>query len=70
MAGKHPSHVTRMTDSSVCDERCVNCGATDDVMLGWGKLAEPCSKPPGKGGMTQEEWDKKAREEGRGLLTS
>lgn len=67
---KHSSHVIRSSDSSVYDERCVNCGSTDDVMRGWGALAKPCPKPPGEGGMTQEEWDKKAREEGRVLLTS
>lgn len=39
--GLHPSHVTRYSDSSLYDEVCVNCGATDRG----GKLAEPCPKP-------------------------
>lgn len=39
---KHPSHVTRSSDASTFDEVCVNCGATDQVPGGWGKLAEPC----------------------------
>jgi len=37
------THVTRYSDSSFCDEVCLNCGATDIVPGGWGKLAEPCS---------------------------
>lgn len=41
---KHPSHITRSSDSSLYDEKCVNCGATDLAGGGWGKLAEPCSK--------------------------
>lgn len=44
----HPSHVTRMSDASSFDEICVNCGATDEVPGGWGKLAEPCLNPPKK----------------------
>ncbi len=41
--GLHPSHVTRISmDASSYDEICVNCGATDVVAGGWGKLAEPC----------------------------
>lgn len=43
-SGLHPSHVTRFSDSSMYDERCVNCGATDQVPGGWGRLAEPCPK--------------------------
>lgn len=39
---KHPSHVTRPSDSSSYDEICVNCGAHDLVPGGWGKLANPC----------------------------
>ncbi len=47
MAGKHPSHVTRFSfDASTYDEICVNCGETDQVPGGWGKLAEPCPVPP------------------------
>lgn len=44
----HPSHVTRISDASSFDEICVNCGATDQVLGGWGKLAEPCPNPQGK----------------------
>ena len=40
---KHESHVTRFSDSSWYDEKCVNCGATDIAGGGWGKLAEPCT---------------------------
>ncbi len=40
----HPSHVTRMSDSSLFDEICTVCGATDRVPGGWGNLAKPCSK--------------------------
>jgi hypothetical protein len=57
--GKHPSHVTRISDASSFDEICVNCGATDHVLGGWGKLEEPCPKPPGKGGITYQEWIQK-----------
>lgn len=39
---KHPSHKTRSSDASTYDEVCVNCGETDVVPGGWGKLAEPC----------------------------
>ena len=59
---KHPSHVTRFSDASSFDEVCVNCGATDEVPGGWGKLAKPCPKPPGAGGMTYEEWNRKEQE--------
>lgn len=39
----HPSHVTRVSiDSSSYDEICVNCGATDMVIGGWGQLKFPC----------------------------
>jgi hypothetical protein len=41
---KHPSHVTRGSDSSMYDEVCVNCGARDQVPGGWGELAKPCTK--------------------------
>ena len=40
--GKHQSHVTRSSDSSLYDEKCINCGATDITGNGWGKLALPC----------------------------
>ncbi len=43
---KDPSHKTRYSDSSMYDEVCVNCGATDLVPGGWGKLADPCPKAP------------------------
>ncbi len=56
--GKDLSHVTRLSDASTFDEVCINCGATDQVPGGWGKLAELCSKPVGKGGITLEEWSK------------
>lgn len=39
---KHPSHSTRSSDASTHDEVCVNCGATDVVPGGWGKLTDPC----------------------------
>lgn len=49
MKGLHPSHVTRISmDASTYDEICVNCGATDEVPGGWGRLAEPCPNPPEK----------------------
>lgn len=39
----HPSHVTRVSiDSSSYDEVCINCGATDMVIGGWGQLRFPC----------------------------
>ena len=44
MSGPHPSHVTRFSDASSYDEICINCGATDQVPGGWGKLAYPCPK--------------------------
>lgn len=59
---KHSSHVTRVSDASSFDEICVNCGATDKVPGDWGKLADPCSNPVGKGGMTYEEWEAKDQE--------
>ena len=59
--GVHPDHVTWMSDASTFDEICVNCGATDEVPGGWGRLAEPCPKPPGRGGLTWEEY-RRARE--------
>jgi len=34
-------HVTRLSDSSLFDEICVNCGATDRGH----DLDEPCSRP-------------------------
>lgn len=64
MADKHPSHVTRFSwDASTYDEVCVNCGATDMVPGGWGELANPCSLPPEKGGMTWEQYLEKDREQ-------
>lgn len=42
---KHPSHVTRSSDSSLYDEVCLTCGATDISGGGWGKLGEPCPTP-------------------------
>ncbi len=61
--GKHPSHVTRVSlDASSFDEICINCGATDIVPGGWGELEKPCSKPPGAGGITYEEWIRKEEE--------
>ena len=42
----HQSHSTRFSfDASSYDEICVNCGATDQVLGGWGDLAKPCSNP-------------------------
>lgn len=42
--GKHDSHATRSSDSSLYDEVCINCGATDIAGAGWGKLSQPCTK--------------------------
>ena len=54
----HPSHVTRFSvDASSFDYVCVNCDETDQVPGGWGKLAEPCTKPVGQGGITLESWE-------------
>ncbi len=62
MSGLHPSHVTRISmDASTYDEICVNCGATDEVIGGWGRLALPCPKPVGQGGMTKEEYFEKEK---------
>lgn len=44
--GPHPSHVTRFSDASSFDEICVNCGAHDEVLGGWGDLVYPCPNPP------------------------
>ncbi len=41
--GVHPTHKTRMSDSSSFDEICIYCGATDGTLT-WGKLALPCPK--------------------------
>lgn len=38
----HPSHKTRFSDSSLYDEVCVNCGATDG--RGDNRLSLPCPK--------------------------
>lgn len=43
--GPHPTHVTRISlDASSYDEICVNCGAHDEAIGGWGRLALPCPK--------------------------
>lgn len=60
--GLHPSHVTRGSDASTFDEICVNCGYTDNSCGGWGKLAEPCPKPLGSGGLTITEFYEKDKE--------
>lgn len=61
--GPHPSHVVRFSwDASFYDEICVNCGATDRVPGGWGKLAEPCLNLIGKGGLTFREWQRQEDE--------
>jgi len=49
----HPSHDTRMSDASSFDEICKNCGATDHVPEGWGKLAKPCPKAPKQDGVKE-----------------
>lgn len=41
--GKHPSHVTRSSDSSLYDEVCTACGVTDIAGCGWGELGKPCA---------------------------
>lgn len=46
MSSKHPSHVTRSSDSSYYDEVCIHCNNTDVVWGGWGKLAYPCPNEP------------------------
>lgn len=56
MDGPHSSHVTRSSDASTFDEICINCGATNEVPGGWGRLAHSYPKPVGQGGMTIEEW--------------
>jgi hypothetical protein len=59
MSGPHHSHVTRYSDASTYDEICVNCGATDQVPGGWGKLVEPCTfKGPNSSGrkLTENQW--------------
>lgn len=39
----HPSHQVRVSmDASSYDHVCINCGETDQVPGGWGKLKEPC----------------------------
>jgi len=43
--GPHPSHKTRYSDSSLYDEVCVYCGATD-TLRSWGELANPCPNAP------------------------
>lgn len=45
MSGPHPSHNLRSSDASTFDVICEDCGRTDQVPGGWGKLTEPC---PGK----------------------
>lgn len=39
---KHPTHITRESDSSSYYEVCTVCGATNVSGDGWGKLAIPC----------------------------
>lgn len=39
----HPSHATRISDSSLYDEVCTNCGVTDAD--GMAKLNAPCRSP-------------------------
>lgn len=58
---RHPSHVTRFSwDTSTYDEICINCGATDKVLGGWGDLADPCPNPPGQGGLTYDDYKRQA----------
>ncbi len=42
MNGFDMTHVTRGSDSSLYDEKCINCGGTDEVPGGWGELGKPC----------------------------
>ncbi len=43
----HSSHTTRFSwGASSFDEICVNCGATDNALGGWGELAKPCPNQP------------------------
>lgn len=56
--GKHPSHTTRSSDSSLYDEKCVNCGGTDVAGGGWGKLAQPCKAAPS----VPEDWREAAQQ--------
>ncbi len=53
----HPSHVTRFSDSSLYDEVCINCGATDGLGT-WGELSKPCpsSKSTWKPDPVMKEW--------------
>jgi hypothetical protein len=56
----HPSHITRISmDASTYDEICINCNHTDLVPGGWGKLADPCPKPLGAGGITMKEYERR-----------
>lgn len=53
----HLSHIVWFSMSEpMFANFCVNCGETDEVPGGFGKLDEPCTKPVGQGGMTLEEW--------------
>lgn len=70
MDGPHSSHVTRMSDASTYDEVCVNCGACDEVPGGWGRLAHPCPKPVGQGGVTIEEYYRQLRERNESIVLS
>lgn len=68
--GLHASHVTRISlDASTYDEICVNCGATDIAGGGWGRLAEPCPRPVGEGGITLDEWCEKEKQRVAALQT-
>ncbi len=58
----NPSHVTRFSmGASSYDVVCINCGATDEVPGGWGRLVLPCPKPVEQGGMTLEEYQERER---------
>jgi len=51
----HESHKTRMSDSSLYDEVCVNCGVTDTMKQG----NEPCPCP-----------EKKSEERNNGVMAT
>jgi hypothetical protein len=47
MSGCHPSHrAVRFSDASTFDFICDDCGATDEVLGGSGRLAYPCPNNP------------------------
>ena len=52
-------HVLRYSDAKNRNWVCINCGADD--RQGSRGFYNPCPKPPGKGGVTFEEWKMEKR---------